>query len=240
VANCLTLAQVAGIAAVGTPEGTTVAEWVEKARQEAGSRGCPAGRINADATSGIATGVWQVNVSANRDLIPETAVSIANGHAVMRSPLRNWEVTKMIFERQGWQAWRASGGKPTPSDAARRAAGDRDTSVTDSGGSVDGAPEEGVEAQSVLDILTSTPRAIAALAGYLKDAVEVLVAAGKWIADPGNWARVALVGAGGAGMIIGLRVVAQPVIAPIEQKITGAATAVATKGASTAKAAGGR
>lgn len=53
-------------------------------------------------------------------------------------------------------------------------------------------------------------------------AVEMLVGAGAWIADPANWIRVAQVFAGGALLVAGISIVAKPV--------TGAATSVIPAG----------
>lgn len=215
--NRLSAEQVAGIASVGTPEGTTVAEWVAKAREEnAGFDADMVGLINP-----WDVGIWQVNVRANRDLIPEAQVSLENARSALKSPPRNWEVTKMIFARQGWQAWQASGGRPSVSADDRQAAANADSSVSDSGGSVDGAAEQGVKGLSLFgfDLFDDVAKAIGL-------AVQVVVDAGKWLTDTHNLERIGFV-VGGTVVAIGAGyIIARPTVEPVVRD----AKSIATKG----------
>lgn len=60
-------------------------------------------------------------------------------------------------------------------------------------------------AQSAADIQSNS----------LLGAVEMMIGAGKWMADPHNWIRVAQVLAGGALLVAGISIVARPIAGPI-------------------------
>lgn len=198
----LTAEQIAGIVkAGGPPAGTTIAEWVWVARKES--------RFNTDAVSptGCCIGPWQINVRANRDLIPETKVSIANGKSAMRSAPRNFFVAKQIYARQGWDAWDVvKGPKPTPTEADKRAARNPDPSAV-AGSDIAPGPEKGVEAQSVLDLFTSSPQFFGAI-------FPGIAAAASWLGDPANWIRIVEVVGGGVLVITAANIVIRPFIEP--------------------------
>lgn len=191
----LTPAQVAGIASQGTPRGTTVAEWVQVAKDESS--------YNTEALSptGCCRGLWQINVRAHRDKIPEASVSIANGHEAMKSPLRNWEVAKAIYIEAGsWRPWSAvRGAKPVVSTEARQAAAKPDFSVANSGGAVSGKPEEGVKPISVLDPVEAVAKSITS--GF-QAIVDFANRIGSWMSDPHNWTRVGYVVGGGLLVVL--------------------------------------
>jgi Lysozyme like domain len=204
----LSARQVAGIAAQGTPRGTTVAEWVQVAMDESS--------FNTEALSptGCCRGLWQINVRAHKAKIPEAKVSIANGHQAMKSPLRNWEVAKMVYVEAGdWGPWDAvKGSKPRPSAEARAAAASPDYSIANSGGAVGGKPEEGVEAISVLDPVEAVAKSIF---GGFEAIVDFLNRMGAWVSDPHNWVRVGYVAGGAALVIVAGAALAGPKLAPL-------------------------
>ena len=186
----LTAAQVAGIASQGTPSGTTVAEWVQVAKDESSYR------TDALSPTGCCRGLWQINVSAHRDLIPETKVSIANGHAAMQGANRNWELAKLVYAKQGWRAWSVvKGARPVPSAEARAAAAAPDFSVANSGGAVGGKPEEGVQPVDPISAVADS------LFGGFQAIVEFLNRLGAWVSDAHNWTRVGYV-VGGAALVL--------------------------------------
>ena len=197
----LTARQVAGIVAgTGPPRGTTVAEWVQVAMDESS--------LNTEALSptGCCRGLWQINVAKHKDKIPEAAVSVANGHQAMKSPLRNWHVAGLIYQEAGsWRPWSAvRGAKPVVSSTARDAAANPDYSIATSGGAVRDpttgkvGPEPGVEAISVLDPIEGLAKS---LFGGFEAIVEFLNRMGAWVSDPHNWTRVGYV-TGGALLVI--------------------------------------
>jgi hypothetical protein len=204
----LTAAQVAGIAAQGTPRGTTVAEWVQVAMDESSFD------TEALSPTGCCRGLWQINVRAHRDKIPEASVSIANGHQAMKSPLRNWEVAKMVYVEAGsWRPWSAvKGAKPVVSATARQAAAAPDFSVANSGGAVGGKPEEGVHAISVLDPVEAVAKSIF---GGFEAIVDFLNRVGAWVSDPHNWTRVGYVAGGAALVIVAGAALAGPKVATL-------------------------
>jgi hypothetical protein len=199
---------VAGIAAQGTPRGTTVAEWVQVAMDESS--------LNTEAVSltGCCRGLWQINVREHRDKIPEASVSIENGHQAMKSPLRNWEVAKMVYVEAGsWRPWDAvKGAKPVVSTTARNAAANPDYSVANSGGAVGGKPEEGVQAISVLDPVEAVAKSIF---GGFEAIVDFLNRMGAWVSDPHNWVRVGYVAGGALLVVVAGAAIAGPKVAPL-------------------------
>lgn len=190
--NRLTPEQVAAIAASGTPAGTTVAQWVAKSRQESGH--------DADAVSptGCCIGLWQVNVDANSDLIQESQVSRGNAVSVMKSPWRNWAVTRAIYERQGWAAWKASGGKPVPTQRDKQAAQNPDNSMS-----------PGDIGEAIPGIGPVNP--IDDVADFLGQIIDPVLSAAKWLGDPGNWVRIIQVGGGITLGIVALSIALKPV-----------------------------
>jgi len=224
----LTAAQVAGIVtAQPPPSGTTVAQWVQVALDESG--------FDTDALSptGCCRGIWQINVSAHRAKIPEASVSIANGHQAMKSPLRNWYVARQVYtEARGWRPWSAvHGPKPTVGNIAANAAAHPDFSIARQGGGVDptntggaAAPEQGVEAESILDVVRSP---IDAVMDGLRALVDVVNRVGSWVSDPHNWTRVGYVVGGGLLVVAAGAAIAADTRAG--QAVTGAVGTVATR-----------
>lgn len=220
----LTARQVAGLAAVDTPRGTTVAEWVAKARQES--------TFNTDAVSpsGCCVGLWQVNVRANCDLINECrdgsgdqADKIRSGKMVMKSATRNWYVTKAIYARQGWQAWSASGGRPSPSAADREAAANPDYSTAGQGAAAidpdTGRPYPGGEPGVEEEPFHTAREAVDVLGDTLSAIVEAVGAVGAWLADRHNWVRIALVVGGGAAALAAIGIAIKPQVESTVQSL---------------------
>lgn len=202
----ITTGVVASIASQGTPAGTTVEEWIAKARQESGVGD---GLVDEKADNGTAAGVWQVNYRVHKQYARDWLLN----------PLNCWTATKAIYASQGWQAWAASGGKPTPTAKDREAAQNP-------------APVHGWGVGAISDAVDDlVPEPLAELAGYVRDAVEVVIAAGEWIADPHNIARVALVLAGAAVAVAAVNIVARPVVDQVAGPAGDIARTVATKGA---------
>jgi hypothetical protein len=220
----LTARQVAGIvAAQGPPSGTTVAEWVQVAKDESSYD------TTALSPTGCCRGLWQINVRAHRDKIVETRVSIENGHQAMKGANRNFYVARQVYTEAGsWRPWSAvRGAKPVVSAEARAAAANPDYSIATQGGAVrdpatgEVGPEAGVEAIDVLDVVTSP---IDAVMSGLRALVDVVNRVGSWVSDPHNWTRVGYVGAGVALVIAAGAAVAS------DTKAGQVATSVATKG----------
>lgn len=107
------------VSTLGAPEGTTVAEWVAKSRQESSHRPWVVNRGNGNRHVGL----FQISeihagidgTTRNRELFV----------AYLMKPDNNYQVAKALYERDGWRPWNASGGKPTPnaSDIAAADAG---------------------------------------------------------------------------------------------------------------------
>jgi hypothetical protein len=196
----LTANQVAGIAKTETPGGTTVAQWVAKARQESG--------FDTDADSGSSVGLWQVNVNAHHGnfTLPD---NVDEARAQMKSPVRNWYVTKLIFGAQGWRAWAASGGEPRPTSADIAAADAPDLSIAGQGGADEPGVQEGIGPVNPLNALSNPLEAI-------RDLV-------KWVSDPNTWKRLALASAGIAAVIVGASIIAKPITEPAAKGLAGAA-----------------
>lgn len=164
----------------GPPAGTSVAEWVAKAGQESSFR--------SDVVNGIGcVGYWQI-CPVNFSTVGFTSAQLKNGR-------NNFKAAKIIYGRQGWRAWQASGGKPSVSDIAEHAG--RDVSLTSPGDLLAGAA--GLAAS-----LDPTEK----IAATLGNVVSTINSAAKWIGDPHNWVRITmvvggtLVGLAGASMIL--------------------------------------
>lgn len=199
----LTAEQVAGVVlTIGPPAGTTVAQWVAKARQESG--------FNTDAVSvtGCCVGLWQINVDAHMSKIG--AVNRDDAVSQMKSPLRNWYVAKLVYAADGWRPWTASGGKPVPSSADLAAAQNPDSTLAKSGG---GDPGEAKPGFGALDPIQALSNALGAI-------VDPILAAGKWLGDPGNWVRVAQVTAGIGLALIAATLFAKPVVTDVKKTVS--------------------
>lgn len=186
--------QVAAIAAVGTPPGTTVAQWVAKARQESGFR--------TDVEDFLGSGhwgLWQID----EDHFGKPGMPAASSKEAfiigLKIPGFNWMAAKALYAQSGWAPWRASGGKPTPSPADERAAGTPDNTVLEGGdGGILGTAGDFVDSINPVDELTAI--------------VPAILAGAKWIGNPANWTRVVQVGAGIGIVLIAASIVIRPVV----------------------------
>jgi hypothetical protein len=157
----------------GTPGGTESAQWVTKASQESSLR--------VDCVNEIGcVGLWQI-CPTNFGWLGVTATELRN------DPRAQFRAAKRIYDRQGWDAWRASGGKPGGDASA--------TSPTDL---VAGATAFGAS----LDPTQALVEPLANIAGAVKGFAE-------WLTDPDTWRRIALVVAGGGIVLVGAATLAR-------------------------------
>jgi hypothetical protein len=214
----LTARQVAGIVkAVGPPSGTTVAEWVQVAKDESSYR------TDALSVTGCCRGLWQVNVRVH--LAKIGVQTVAQGHGAMSDGVRNFQVAKVIYqESKSWRPWDAvRGAKPVVSAEARAAAANPDM-----GYAVDKAANPTPAGElfgAAADIVTSPVDA--ALSG-IKALVDVVNRVGSWVSDPHNWTRTGYVVGGVALVIAAGAAVASETRAG--QTVVAAGTKAATKG----------
>lgn len=205
----LTPEQVAAVVATsvtGIPPGTTVAQWVAKSRQESSHDADAIGVINNNDV-----GLWQINVRANRDLIPEASVSLDNAKSVLKSPSRNFNTAVAIFNRQGWQAWQASGGEPSPNAEDRRGAANPDLAWAQQNqiGGDPGGVHEGFGPLNPIDDITD----------FLGNIVDPIVAAAQWLGNPANWLRVLQV-VGGIGItFVAAALLAKPIVQDVKRTV---------------------
>jgi hypothetical protein len=171
----------------GPPDGTTVAEWVAKSRQESSHR---PGVVNVGAGKRH-VGLWQIQEThagkagspTDRDLFVQW----------LKNPHNNWEVARVLYEEAGgWRPWAASGGKPTPTEADTKAA------------------EEGsVTWSNPLDTFTqpfeTLEDAASALVQYVQSAYE-------WFSKRENVTRVAIGGIGFLVVVGAIGALAKPTV----------------------------
>lgn len=181
------------VRAEGTPGGTEGAQWVTKASQESSFR--------VDCINEIGcVGLWQI-CPTNFAWLGVTQSELRN------DPRAQFRAAKRIYARQGWDAWRASGGKPGG-----------DASATSPGDLLAGAAGFGAS----LDPTQALVAPLAAIAGAIKGFAE-------WLTDPDTWRRTALVVAGGGIVLVGAATIARGT--EIGQQVEKVATGVASKGA---------
>ena len=175
----------------GTPGGTEGAQWVTKASQESSFR--------VDCVNEIGcVGLWQI--------CPTNFAWLGVTQTELRNDARaQFRAAKRIYARQGWDAWRATGGKP---------GGDATLNPRDLLAGATGFAAS-------LDPTQQLVAPLAAIAGAVKGFSE-------WLTDPDTWRRVALVVAGGGIVLVGTAAIARGT--EIGGKIEAAATAAATKG----------
>jgi hypothetical protein len=138
--------------------------------------------------------------------------------AWLKNPLNNARAAKVIYDAQGLGAWEAytngsylkyySGASSASSGGAATA------TQADSwwgGSSLD-------QGQDLLD-QTQTGQLFTALGN-----------AGKWMSNPHNWIRVVYVVAGGAAIIAGLAIMAQPTVTSVAGAVTPAGRALKSVG----------
>lgn len=154
------------------------------------------------------TGLWQ----------------ISGLHGVPRdelyNPLRNAQVAYDVYKRQGWGAWAETAGCAAAGlGAATRAAAEWEMPPTGNSGGLDGIGQVGLDGigQVVTNPIDSAKAGIEAalapvesLASGVRDAVEVVIAAGQWLANSHNLARVALVALGGTVAVVAVGIVIRP------------------------------
>lgn len=164
----------------GTPGGTEGAQWVTKASQESSFR--------VDCINELGcVGLWQI-CPTNFGWLGVTQTELRN------DPRAQFRAAKRIYDRQGWDAWRASGGKPG-GDASATSPTDLVAGAAGFAGSLD-------PTQALLGPLGDIAGGITAAAGALKGFSE-------WLTDPDTWRRIALVVAGGGIVLVGAATLAR-------------------------------
>lgn len=148
-----------------------------------------------DATWGPSIGLWQI-----RSLNAEKGNGTLRDELANADPATNARHAYQIWSSQGWGPWSAHNNRryllfmpaATAAVAARVAAGPIGTKAL---GAVD-------DAATNLggDVLETAQTGLA-----------LVVKAGKWMSDPGNWLRVSYVVVGGAMLVVALAMIAGPV-----------------------------
>jgi len=113
MADPMEASQVAGVVGfIGPPSGTTVAEWVAKARQESS--------LVPTAKNGTHYGLWQISKQHEGIAFSPQGDGF---EAWAYKPANNFKAAKELYEQaDGWKPWAASGGKPTPTESDEEAA----------------------------------------------------------------------------------------------------------------------
>lgn len=236
--SAMTLPQVAAVVKSvhgGPPSGTSVAEWVAKADQEA--RHVDGGKLEPETVNAIgAVGLWQV-----RDFHAALVQRFAAGIRVpqerdqfrnwLKSPFNNWLATKAVYDAQGWGAWAASGGRPTPAARHKAAAADPDASGATSGAGILGPDgtvidEPGVEQTSLGDVARAAGGYALEAGAQLARLADILTDAAGWLSRRENWTRVALVVGGGGVALIAAAGLTRPAWEPAA-KVAGKAADIA-------------
>lgn len=157
------------------------------------------------------TGLWQIN-SVHRGSHPTwTTAWLKNA--------RNNAAAMATLSQKGatWHDWAAYNSGKYKDHLERAAQG---VVLEDSGGAsitdiigyaleFSGVPGGNVLAAGV-DAASSVPAALGTIGSALTNAVEILAAAGGWIANPHNWGRVALVVLGAALAVAAAAIVIEP------------------------------
>lgn len=168
----------------GPPEGTTVAEWVAKSRQESSHR--PA-VVNVGKGKRH-VGLWQIQEThAGKEGSPDNPDMFVQW---LKNPHNNWKIARKLYEDGGWRPWAASGGKPTPTGADTEAA------------------EEGsVTWKDPLSALSDPFNTLEDAAGAIADAVT---SGYEWITQRKNVTRLALGGVGVLVVVAAIAALAKP------------------------------
>jgi hypothetical protein len=149
---------------------------------------------------GPSIGLWQI-----RSLKAQRGTGGERDELVLTDPIQNGFRAHAIFLAEGWKPWSTHTSGAYLLYKARAEAAVKNKTVSDDG-SVSGHSETTTE--------YTGPLAAAA------NAVTMLAHAGKWMADPHNWLRVAL-GVTGAGLAVGgLLIVAKPAINDVVKTAT--------------------
>lgn len=182
--------QVAGIVGfVGPPSGTTVAEWVAKARQESS--------FDPKAKNGTHYGLWQISQQHEGIVFSPKGAKFP---AWCYDPSNNFKAARELFEQakrsrgDGWLPWAASGGKPTPT---------KEDEASAEGGNWSDPLEDAVG-------LVTDP---------LEKIVELATAGYEWISDRKNIGRVALTLIGGIVVVGALITLAKPAVVNAKEGI---------------------
>lgn len=162
--------EVAQLAAFITPAGSTVAEWVEKAKQESGYDPTVVNLSNH-------VGLWQIAASHYGEAGMPDASSKTDFIEKLKEPKNNWQAARALYAASGWRPWLASGGRPTPSREALEAAG-----AIDQGGRnnpLEAIPHTLGDLNPVDDVVD-----------VIKQFVDPVLSVAKWLGDPNNWLRI--------------------------------------------------
>jgi hypothetical protein len=202
----LTANQVAGVIIdIGPPAGTTVAEWVTVARKESG--------FSTDIEDYLGSGhigLWQISVDHYTKA--PTQVSKEEFRKQLENPTFNFMMAKAVYlAAGGWSPWKSSiGTRPVPSAADMSAANNPDKSASTPGGL----------SASLGNLIPGNPLdALTAPIDALKAIVEPVLAAAKWIGNPGNWIRVVQVVGGIALGLVAVALVLQPAVSEVKRAI---------------------
>ncbi len=203
--------QVAGVVAVmGAPEGTSVAEWVAKSRQESQHRTDVQDFLSSDHW-----GLWQISAGH----FDEPGMFDNNGKDSFResikSPGPNFYAAKTLYKNSGWRSWLATGGRPATNAEDRAAAANPDMAYGHQTGDIHKA---GIG--DLIDEIPGLPDPVAALTDVLIKFLDPILAAAKWVGNAANWVRIVQVGAGVGLAIVAVSIVAKPVVEDVKKSVS--------------------
>jgi hypothetical protein len=149
-------------------------------------------------------GLWQINDLAHPDLM-KPGVDWSNQFI-------NAQMAHTIWAKSGWNAWSAyKNGSYVLHLLQGQSAANNPSVLSPDRGGVLGETARGAEL-AASDVVNNDW--IKAIVGFFK----LFGQAAIWIADPGNWLRVAKVAIGGALVVGGIYVVTRPALEPAIKK----------------------
>lgn len=184
---------------VGPPKGTTVAEWVAKAREES-SHNPEAIAIGKGLRH---VGLWQIEETHGKLTGVVTGLMSRDQYVEwLKKPYNNFAAAIKLYEADGWSPWNASGGSPKPTKADEDAV----TKAKDESGGLD---------EIVDDIADVIPGSL----DPFKDITGVVLGAYRWMANRKNIGRVILGGIGTVVVIGSIIVLAKPLVVSAKEGI---------------------
>lgn len=168
---------------------------------------------------GPAVGLWQV-----RCLVADKGKGTQRDELANLNPETNAKNAYAIWQSQGWGGWSAHSNKSYLLYLTR--ATTAAAAVTASGPAVNAGVEAASSVQSAIsDAADQVKSAVSDALTIAEEPIKVL----KWLQDPGNMWRIGKFVAGGALLVAAFYVIAQPVVAPVVNKVVPVAAGVAKK-----------
>lgn len=201
------MVEIAGLAYdAGLRNPARIAQAVAVAWAESSGNPAAKGDLHlTDSKWGPSVGLWQI-----RSLKAEKGKGTTRDEDALKNPAHNAKSMMSISAGgSNWSPWSVT--KPTdPVGYARYSA----ALLLAPPAVAQALATKGVKgaAEGAAEVVDGPIDAVRAVAGTISEAVQTPVRIANWLTEPGTWKRIAIFGAGGAMLLLGVFLIARPVV----------------------------